>query len=263
MSPSLRPGSQDRKGRLANLVTTPRRLARRSPSSQYLYTLVQGAHRPRHVAAALSPVIPFRKRGSLIVENYFGPGSIPCRITAPNDTNDSIAAQMDEEEPYHGSVAEGVIESSRRLAVGGGQVNALQRTPTTGLAGVDHQLGGGLNLRGRYSSVSEGVASAGHPPLSQRDASAERTPSVLVEDRMGEFNPVVGERWAGTLGENSLMGMGGEHSTGERQDLGRAAGWWFHVGDWGAASGARRGTAREVWGDDNGAECDARVQPSL
>ena len=82
-SPSLRPGSQDRKGRLANLVTTPRRLARRSPSSQYLYTLVQGAHRPRHVAAALSPVIPFRKRGSLIVENYFGPGSIPCRITAP------------------------------------------------------------------------------------------------------------------------------------------------------------------------------------
>ena len=44
---------------------------------------------------------------------------------------------------------------------------------------------------------------------------------------MGEFNPVVGERWAGTLGENSLMGMGGEHSTGERQDLGRLQGGGF------------------------------------
>jgi len=33
---------------------------------------------------------------------------------------------MDEEEPYYGSMAEGVIESSRRLAVGGGHVNAQQ-----------------------------------------------------------------------------------------------------------------------------------------
>ncbi len=151
-----------------------------------------------------------------------------------NDTNDSIAAQMDEEEPYHGSMAEDVFESShRRLAGGGGgHVHVQQRTPTTGLAGVDTQMGGGLNIAGRHSSISEGVASAGHPPVSQRDASAERNPSsVLVEDRMGEFNPAVGERerWAGTLGENSLMGMDGEHSTGERQELGRLQGGHMSV----------------------------------
>ncbi len=96
-------------------------------------------------------------------------------------------------------------------------MNAQQRTPTTGLAGVDPQMGGGLNITGGYNSMSEGVASAGHPQMSQRDASAERNPSILVEDRMGEFNPGMGDRWAGTLGENSLMGMDGEHSTGERQ----------------------------------------------
>ena len=116
-----------------------------------------------------------------------------------NDTNDSIAAQMDEEEPYHGSVAEGVIESSRRLAVGGGQVNALQRTPTTGLAGVDHQLGGGLNLRGRYSSVSEGGGVCGAPAA----VTAGRVCGAYSECASGGSNGRVQSCGWGAMGGNA------------------------------------------------------------
>ena len=152
-------------------------------------------------------------------------------------TNDSIAAQMDEDEPY-GSVADGVFESRQRLWSVEGQGHQVLRTPTERVV-ADAQMGLQQAL---HSSMSEGVASVGNPPgiLGGRDGygSAERNLSM---DRMGEFNP--GERGGSArmgsgdanhqygmtqiertpvqmnegVGGNSLMG-GGEHSTGERGD---------------------------------------------
>jgi len=149
--------------------------------------------------------------------------------------DDSIAAQMDEEEPY-GSVAEGVFESRQQL-----------RTPTAErlLAGA-HNAHANQNHSSMSEGKSEGVASAGNTMMGREAyGSAERN-----MDRMGEFNPAsnaadrVGSgdvHFAGTnhpdqsrrgfqndqstpMNEvvvgNSLMGgveVGGEMSTGERE----------------------------------------------